>query len=1134
MAFSKITTKGMSGDTLEAGDIAANAVGASELADNAVDTAAIAATSITEAKLNADITDGSAIQTPTKPHIQPGTLYPALHGLIDGDDPSIIDSSATPHVIYLEGKKNIYHSPPNKNTNHSHKSAIKTDGGHSQLRVAGHSDFAFGTGAFTIEMWAKFQDVTQTQGLLTMWVDSSNTWKLSHYSNLEFFSNVGGTSVGIGAARTRTTTWHHFAIVRSGTGSNETKVYVDGTMFAQGTNALNFAAGTNLYLGNRTDNGTDFTTYSAQMCMNMIRIVKGKAVYTGNFAAPTALTTTGGTYSSATNITNPTSAETVLLVNSDVGSHSGAFGTAQSDGRSYYYTDIKGSKPIKDPRIGAHFGSQRHKFKSIQLLEQETATHGQNVYSLDGREWIRGVGGWSLWVDGASSGGVISGTQNDFFEITGYFSSANYIAYTDQHDRSVRATIDGGSESGTSIGGANSTSFGSPLGSRYVDAGSMHQLTSTTLGIHTIKIRKQGTASTTAVNGIELIAQDTSSTANRSKVQIPSQNVVSYGKKFTVSGTPHYNPFDGLSGAKTLTELGTYIDTATSLGMENWKGGTANYYKPFNGGRVVKWVDSSGVIKTSVNMMPPNAQNIGTTTSNAFSDGEVQAGTNDHTITFNTSAVDHSQAEVAKTYHVREFGNGAANGGTGSGSYPDVSMMSGMDDVAYAMDDGLTSISGDDVEGHIDRISGIRFNNASRAFYITFIGTGISVLRNEANSQSSNDQYSYTVDGVTLTTYSSSNTAHPKFVEVAQNLPYGTHILKISLGTASNYGIYWKEFSFHQPKKPPVPEDACILADYMLMADYVKQATGTPGHISKGVRRNYITRDFIIDTSAGDWGSAPLMKMDVSFTGGYSIYNSGNQSADVSFVQLPSFATRIDALGYADRRQIYVDSGSAEGQTVSGSTYDAVATMNTAKDLGLYTFKAKNKATTNGNFTAFDIANPIHSSSHYQEFETPFFKELIGGDRNMEQTNLVVTSDGKSWDEVTRDTSYIGKCVVSTTQNTGAVTSTSSAVVMNKWRDISNGSQRYFNKDFAIAYDRVICLVAGQYELHARTISRAAEGHVGFKINGTNVMFAHSQGDSHDTPHNIIRVDLKRGDYIQVMGHWYASDYWSHFNITRL
>ena len=62
-------------------------------------------------------------------------------------------------------------------------------------------------------------------------------------------------------------------------------------------------------------------------------------------------------------------------------SHSGNYGTAQSDGKSYYYTDIKGSKPIKDPRIGGHFGSQRHKFKSRQILEQETATHGFCLFS---------------------------------------------------------------------------------------------------------------------------------------------------------------------------------------------------------------------------------------------------------------------------------------------------------------------------------------------------------------------------------------------------------------------------------------------------------------------------------------------------------------------------------------------------------------------------------------------------------------------------------------------------------------------------------------------------------------------------------------------------------------------------------
>lgn len=83
----------------------------------------------------------------------------------------------------------------------------------------------------------------------------------------------------------------------------------------------------------------------------------------------------------------------------------------QTDGFKYYYTDIKGSKPINDPRIGAHFGAQRHAFRSIKLLEQESAIHGCNVYSIDGRDWCRFVdkadaltntlgGGWGHYLFG--------------------------------------------------------------------------------------------------------------------------------------------------------------------------------------------------------------------------------------------------------------------------------------------------------------------------------------------------------------------------------------------------------------------------------------------------------------------------------------------------------------------------------------------------------------------------------------------------------------------------------------------------------------------------------------------------------------------------------------------------------------
>ena len=189
------------------------------------------------------------------------------------------------------------------------------------------------------------------------------------------------------------------------------------------------------------------------------------------------------------------------------------------------------------------------------------------------------------------------------------------------------------------------------------------------MGINTLRIEPYDSGGhNTCLNAVELIAQDTTSATTRSQIQIPAQNVVSYGKKFSVSATAtHYDPFNGMSGAKTLSELGTYIDTATSLGIDNWKGGTSNYYKPFNGGRVVKWVDSSGTIKTSVTMMPPNAQNEGQAASNAVTNTEIQNSTNGETINFDTGGIDHSLSEVAKMYHWREFGNGNANGGaTGS------------------------------------------------------------------------------------------------------------------------------------------------------------------------------------------------------------------------------------------------------------------------------------------------------------------------------------------------------------------------------------------------------------------------------------------------------------------------------------
>ena len=118
-------------------------------------------------------------------------------------------------------------------------------------------------------------------------------------------------------------------------------------------------------------------------------------MYTGAFTAPTAaLSTTwsANPFGGSNTAANSTASNVSFLMHSDNGGNSGAFGTAQADGHKYYYTDIKGSKPIKDPRIGGYFGSQRMQCTSVQELQQETATQARAVYSVDGREFMRAVG----------------------------------------------------------------------------------------------------------------------------------------------------------------------------------------------------------------------------------------------------------------------------------------------------------------------------------------------------------------------------------------------------------------------------------------------------------------------------------------------------------------------------------------------------------------------------------------------------------------------------------------------------------------------------------------------------------------------------------------------------------------------
>ena len=573
-----------------------------------------------------------------------------------------------------------------------------------------------------------------------------------------------------------------------------------------------------------------------------------------------------------------------------------------------------------------------------------------------------------------------------------------------------------------------------------------------------------------------------------------------------------------MSGAKTLAQLGDYIDTATSLGMENWKGGTSNYHKPFNGGRVVKWVDSSGTIKTSVTMMPPNAQNISATASNAVSNAHIIDGTNDDTINFDTTTIANATplTEVAKTFHWREFGNGASNGGTGAGdSKADASMLNTPDDIAYGMEDGLTTCSGDDCNGNSTNKDLQPENNGDR-YYYTFIGSGIGI-------ESKQDSAGYHT--------------------FAQNLPYGTHILTvkrdsthkvyldgIEIKSGTLYSTHY--VTFHQPKKPPVPEDACIIADYMLMADYVKQTSIDQGVISKGVRFVSGGREHKYDTSGNTMTSA--------FDPANCHWGHGVGSGNAACTSvIPFFGTTgqgcAEGVEAADWTLQLGGSTVTHAELQGGSGFGGCDQMTTSStvDLGLTTIGSTFPS---GGYKSFGhlVVTPTHSSSHYQTFETPFLFELVGGDRNMEQTNLVVKPDGTTWDQL-RDTSYQGNMSLHCTGD-NATTVDGDINIFEEFRgQVATNNRNNMNKDFAIAYDRFICLRDGWYAITNTSLGYNTDTQDCAKIkrNGNYASPQRFDNQSYDKPNNTITLLLKRGDYIQSSGYRINSIDWNNFHIER-
>jgi hypothetical protein len=135
------------------------------------------------------------------------------------------------------------------------------------------------TGNFTIEGWIYLNAIGTARGFVSKGT-STTGWSLGvNALNQVVFNYASSTinSTGLLAM----STWYFITVVREGTGSNQTKIYINGTNDGTGTVSTNFNQTNIMYVGADRVGGSPMNGY-----IDDLRITKGFARYTATFTPP--------------------------------------------------------------------------------------------------------------------------------------------------------------------------------------------------------------------------------------------------------------------------------------------------------------------------------------------------------------------------------------------------------------------------------------------------------------------------------------------------------------------------------------------------------------------------------------------------------------------------------------------------------------------------------------------------------------------------------------------------------------------------------------------------------------------------------------------------------------------------------
>jgi hypothetical protein len=213
-------------------------------------------------------------------NITDDTDYNSVSLLLRNGAPVLVplDESPTPKAITAFGDAGISTSVFKYGD-----SSLAFDGTGDYLTLGGQSDFAFGTGDFTIEMWVWFNNLSTVSILYDSRPPSTQGAYPVLYRTTDnivrYFVSTADRIIGSAVAQN---TWIHIAVCRSGT---STRLFIDGqqsgSTYTDSTNYINAAS--RPIIG-----ASGSLTAPLNGYIDDLRVTKGIARYTSNFLPPPA------------------------------------------------------------------------------------------------------------------------------------------------------------------------------------------------------------------------------------------------------------------------------------------------------------------------------------------------------------------------------------------------------------------------------------------------------------------------------------------------------------------------------------------------------------------------------------------------------------------------------------------------------------------------------------------------------------------------------------------------------------------------------------------------------------------------------------------------------------------------------